>query len=38
MQQVLKSFPDEKPITAIYVVEDPSKCPPGFYVVSTVMS
>ncbi|XP_039288674.1 multivesicular body subunit 12B [Nilaparvata lugens] len=34
MQQVLKSFPDDKPITSICVVEDQSKCPPGFYVVS----
>lgn len=34
MNQLLKVFPDDKPITAISVVEDPSKCPPGFYVVS----
>lgn len=34
MQQVLRSFPDDKPITSICVVEDQSKCPPGFYVVS----
>uniref|UniRef100_A0A1B6KEH8 Multivesicular body subunit 12A n=1 Tax=Graphocephala atropunctata TaxID=36148 RepID=A0A1B6KEH8_9HEMI len=34
MHQVLKAFPDDKPITAISIVEDSSKCPPGFYVVS----
>ncbi|XP_054271590.1 multivesicular body subunit 12B [Macrosteles quadrilineatus] len=34
MHQVLKAFPDDKPITAICIVEDPAKCPPGFNVVS----
>jgi len=34
MHQVLKAFPDDKPITAICIVEDSSKCPPGFSVVS----
>lgn len=34
LQQVYKSLPDDKPITAISIVEDASKCPPGFYVVT----
>lgn len=33
IRQVLKVFPDDKPITAICIVEDSSKCPTGFYVV-----
>jgi len=34
MHQVIKSFPNDKPITAIGIVEDVSKCPQGFYSVS----
>lgn len=37
LQQVYKSLPDDKPITAISIVEDASKCPPGFYVVSNTL-
>lgn len=34
MQQVYKTFPNNNPITAICVVEDPNKCPTDFTVVS----
>lgn len=34
MHQVYKTLPDDRPITSIHVVEDPDKCPPGFFVVS----
>lgn len=34
IQQVYKTLPDDEPILSICVVEDPVKCPPGFYVVN----
>ncbi|XP_073981329.1 multivesicular body subunit 12-like Mvb12 isoform X2 [Rhodnius prolixus] len=34
MQQVFKSLPDDKPITAICIIEDLTKNPSGFTVVS----
>ncbi|XP_076328083.1 multivesicular body subunit 12B-like [Tachypleus tridentatus] len=34
LQNVLKALPDDRPVTSICVVEDPTKCPQGFQVVS----
>ncbi|XP_022238141.1 multivesicular body subunit 12B-like isoform X2 [Limulus polyphemus] len=34
LQSVFKALPDDQVITKICIVEDPSKCPPGFQVVS----
>ncbi|KAK3913410.1 Multivesicular body subunit 12B [Frankliniella fusca] len=34
IQQVYKTLPDDDPILSICVVEDPVKCPPGYYVVN----
>uniref|UniRef100_A0A023F2H4 Multivesicular body subunit 12A n=1 Tax=Triatoma infestans TaxID=30076 RepID=A0A023F2H4_TRIIF len=34
MQQVFKSLPDDKPITAICIIEDLTKIPSGFTIVS----
>ena len=34
IQQVYKTLPDDDPILAMCVVEDPVKCPPGYYVVN----
>ncbi|XP_026282550.1 multivesicular body subunit 12B isoform X1 [Frankliniella occidentalis] len=34
IQQVYKTLPDDEPILSICVVEDPVKCPPGYYVVN----
>ncbi|KAK9499012.1 hypothetical protein O3M35_003533 [Rhynocoris fuscipes] len=34
MQQVFKSLPDDKPITAICIIEDITKSPSGFSIVS----
>ncbi|XP_013782405.1 multivesicular body subunit 12B-like [Limulus polyphemus] len=34
LQSVLKALPDDRPVTNICVVEDPTKCPLGFQVVS----
>lgn len=34
IQQVYKTLPDDDPILSICVVEDPAKCPPGYYVVN----
>ncbi|XP_071447391.1 multivesicular body subunit 12B [Hetaerina americana] len=34
MHQVYSTLPDDRPITAIGIVSDPDKCPPGYIVVS----
>ncbi|KAG8230925.1 hypothetical protein J437_LFUL002957, partial [Ladona fulva] len=34
MHEVYNTLPDDRPITAIGVVSDPEKCPPGYIVVS----
>ncbi|KAF6212263.1 hypothetical protein GE061_012784 [Apolygus lucorum] len=34
MQQIIKTLPDDKPITAIGILEDLSKRPEGFFIVS----
>ncbi|CAH1401211.1 unnamed protein product [Nezara viridula] len=34
MQQIIKTFPDDKPLTSISVIEDISKRPQGFIIVS----
>lgn len=33
MQDLMNALPDEKPITSICVVEDPTNCPPGHSLV-----
>lgn len=33
MEDLLRALPDDRPVTAICIVEDPTKCPPGFQVV-----
>lgn len=34
IRQVYETLPDDQPILSICVVEDPAKCPPGYYVVN----
>lgn len=34
IKQVFKSFPDNKPILGLCVIEDITKCPPGYIPVS----
>ncbi|XP_013778228.1 multivesicular body subunit 12B-like [Limulus polyphemus] len=34
LQSVLKALPDDRPVTRICIVEDPTKCPSGFQLVA----
>lgn len=38
MHQVYKTLPDDRPIMSIHVIEDPDKCPTGFFVVSVLLN
>ncbi len=34
MKELYNALPDDRPVTAICVIEDPTKCPSGFSVVA----
>lgn len=37
MKQIFKSFPDNKPISGLCIVEDIAKCPSGYSPVSNIL-
>lgn len=37
MKQIFKSFPDNKPISGLCIVEDIAKCPSGYSPVSNML-